>query len=164
MESYKEMLQSWFEEELIIPDIEAVSYEEVLKVLSESLYRKGYVKEGFYEKLLERERDFPTGLPVEGDVKAAIPHASPEYVKKSTIAVGILKNPVTFIEMGSRDRFVECRIVFLLAIKDSNKHLELLKRLMDFFVNSGNLERIVKARDRKEILEFIIESLSENGR
>lgn len=164
MESYKEMLQSWFEEDLIIPDIEAVSYEEVLKILSERLYKKGYVKEGFYEKLLEREKDFPTGLPIEGDVKAAIPHASPEYVKKSKIAVGILKKPVTFIEMGSRDRFVECKLVFLLAIKDSDKHLEFLKQLMDFFVNGADLERIVKCRNRSEILQFIIERLSKNGR
>ncbi|WP_422445474.1 PTS sugar transporter subunit IIA [Thermoanaerobacterium sp. DL9XJH110] len=164
MGSYKEIIQSWFEEELIIPDIEATSFEEVLKILSESLHRKGYVKDGFYEKLIERERNFPTGLPVEGDVKAAIPHASPEYVNKSAIAVGILKKPVTFVEMGTRDRFVECRIVFLLAIKDSKRHLEVLKRLMDFFVNSGNLERIVKARDRKVILHFILDNLNGDGR
>ena len=122
---------------------------------------KGYVKDGFFQALVEREKSFPTGLPMEGDIKAAIPHADPAYVIKPAVAVGVLKNPVAFGEMGSSDRMVMCKLIFVLALKDSKNHLDLLRNLMDFFVNGRNLKIIDSETDSKKVIQFLIEKISQ---
>jgi PTS system galactitol-specific IIA component len=91
MDLQRNVLQSWLNEDLVITGMEADCWEEALKILSGRLKEKGYVKDDFYRALVEREKSFPTGLPVEGDIKAAIPHANPDYVIKPAVAVGVLK-------------------------------------------------------------------------
>ena len=45
----------------------------LLRKLSQKLIQKGYVKDSFEAALLEREKEFPTGLQLE-NTAVAIPH------------------------------------------------------------------------------------------
>ncbi len=80
--------------------------------------------------MCQRELEYPTGLPTSG-VGIAIPHADACHVNQEAMIVGVLKEPVDFIIMGSRDDRVQAQLVFMLAIKDSKMQLDMLKRLMD---------------------------------
>ena len=70
----------------------ANDWSEAIRLTSGELYRNGCVKEEFYEKCCERERDYPTGLTEFCPV--AIPHASKDYVLKQAICVLRLQEPV----------------------------------------------------------------------
>ena len=78
---------------------------EVVELLGNALIQKGYVKENFTHNALLRERKSATSIG--GGI--AIPHADPNLIHKSAIAVAILENP---IEWGNE--FVS--VVFMLAI------------------------------------------------
>ena len=47
---------------LILSDLEAKTNREALRKIVEHLMKEGYVEEGYLQKLLEREKQFPTGL------------------------------------------------------------------------------------------------------
>lgn len=130
--------RSLINEELILTDLECLTSDDVIKSLSERLYHAEYVKQGFAEAVLNREREFPTGLPSE--IPVAIPHCDPAYCNHSAIALGLLKNPVAFGEMGSNNHTVLVDIVFLLALNDPNQQVAWLKRLADFFQNTNLLK------------------------
>ena len=50
------------DDNLIFSNLEYENSNEVLKFLSDNLEKNGYVKESFYDGLLEREAAYPTGL------------------------------------------------------------------------------------------------------
>ena len=57
---------------LIVIKSNKTTREEVLKELSEAAIAAGYAKEGYYEALLEREKNYPTGLHIP-EIEVAIP-------------------------------------------------------------------------------------------
>ncbi len=63
--------------------------------------------------ILQREAQFPTGLPVT-PYGVAIPHTDGTYVLKPQLAFASLKNPVVFQEMGNRSR--EIQVTFILCL------------------------------------------------
>lgn len=151
------MIQQLYElldEDLIFFDVEANNWQEVLKYLSVYLLNKGYVKDSFYNALIEREKKFPTGLPT-GGIKVAIPHADPVHVIKNGIAIALLKKPVLFREMGKFEGEIECDIVFMLAIKNPNEQIKVLQNFMNIFMNSDLLMKIKNAKTKKEIIDLI---------
>lgn len=103
---------------------------DILRQLGAELYRQGYVKESYIDAVIEREKEFPTGLPTKG-VGIAIPHADAIHVNEEALILGILKEPVNFTVMGSHNDQVEVQLVFMLAIKDPQMQLNMLKRLME---------------------------------
>lgn len=151
------MIQQLYElldEDLIFFDVEASNWQEVLKYLSCYLLKKGYVKDSFYNALIEREKKFPTGLPTDG-IKVAIPHADPVHVIKNGIAIALLKKPVLFREMGKFEGEVECDIVFMLAIKNPDEQIKVLQNFMNIFMDSNLLMKIKNAKTKKEIIDLI---------
>ena len=72
-------------EELIELTLEAEDFEDAIKKIGEDAYRKGYVKEGFADAVIKREKLYPTALPTEV-LKVAIPHPMErDTVKKSLL-------------------------------------------------------------------------------
>ncbi|MBE0067566.1 PTS sugar transporter subunit IIA [Thermoanaerobacterium thermosaccharolyticum] len=147
-------LKELLDEDLIFFDVEANNWKEIFKYLSDFLLKKGYVKDSFYNALIEREMKFPTGLPTEG-IKVAIPHADPVHVIKNGIAIALLKKPVLFREMGKFEGEVECDIVFMLAIKNPDEQIKVLQNFMNIFMDSKLLMKIKNAKTKKEIIDLI---------
>lgn len=142
------------EESLIHLGLQCERREEVLRFLGQSLLEKGYVKPGFVEALLDREREFPTGIPT-GHIGVAIPHTDASYVNQTRIAVGVLNQPVLFEEMGSDEGTVPVEIVLVLAISDSNLHLTFLQKLMSLFQKHDTLSQIKKAQTPQKVITLL---------
>ncbi|MDC3411961.1 BglG family transcription antiterminator [Aquibacillus sp. 3ASR75-11] len=85
---------------------------EVVEMLGNILFNKGFINETFTSNALARERESSTSIG--GGI--AIPHGSPTMVHQSAIAVAVLKEPM---EWGSE--FVS--IVFMLAISNQQQAL-----------------------------------------
>lgn len=152
------MSEIFFEESVILLDIESDSKEEVLELMGRNLVEKGLVKESFITAILERENQFPTGLPTAG-VSVAIPHTDVEHVNKKTISIGILKKQVNFGVMGDDSETTPVQIVFMLAIDEAHSQLKLLQNLMQIFQDEKILKYIVKETNKSRIKKIIVEKL-----
>ena len=141
---------------LIFPETDAADSEDALRQLGSAVTREGYAKESYVQALLERERDYPTGLDVNG-YGVAIPHTSVDHVNRPGIAIAVLNRPVTFIQMGTDDETVGVRILFMLAVVDPDKHIDELQRILEIIQDTGVLEALLAARDPETIINLIKE-------
>jgi len=141
---------------LICQDMESTSYEEVMEVLGGELTSQGYAKETYVNALIGREKSFPTGIDMNG-VGVAIPHTDPDHINKAGIAIGVLREPVSFLQMGTTDVEVKVQVVFVLAITDPNAHIGTLQRIIQIIQDTGVLKRIIAAADAAEIIRIIQE-------
>ena len=108
---------------------------EVLGKMAEAMFQEGYVTEGFHDAIIQREENFPTGLPT-GEINVAIPHTDPEYVKKPAICLGVLDQPVEFCVMGMEGEKTRVSLLFMLAIKKKEDQLGLLQKLIEAWMST----------------------------
>ena len=144
---FKELLR----EENCFPYIEAHNKEEAIKYIANKLYSKGFVKSEFEEKVLEREGVFPTGLPIEGKYKVAIPHTDSEYVNENTLAIATLKAPVNFSCMADENVTVKVSMIIMMAIKDKEQQVPALMELIQLVQDEKLINSIMEAQNSKEI-------------
>lgn len=141
---------------LIMTDLGAESFEDVMHRLGGALVREGYAKESYVEALITREKEFPTGLDVDG-VGIAIPHTDVSHIIKAGIAIGVLKRPVTFMQMGTDDETVEVQLVFMLAVANPSEHIEQLQRIVGIIQDKDVLNQLLEVKDAEQIIEIIKE-------
>lgn len=136
-------------EDLIFQNLIFTCSEEVLQYLATKLYEKDLVVEDYMEAVVEREKIYPTGLPAK--VNVAIPHTDSEYVKETSIAIGVLDNPVEFISMEDPNVKLEVSLVIMLAIKDSNNQISLLQNIIALIQNDSDVKEIINSSDKTKI-------------
>ena len=115
--------------------------EAALTYLASKLAEKGLVTENFTEAILEREKIFPTGLQLPG-YGVAIPHTDTVYVRKPQIAVLTLKDPVSFIQMGTSDTEVAVDVIIMLAIKEAHKQVDILQKVIHLIQDTQTIGQI----------------------
>ena len=145
-------------EDMLFPEctlghVKADRKEDVIWRLYEKLLQNGRIKESFYDAVLEREKEYPTGLKFE-EWEVAIPHVSPEHVLASTVAIAVLDEPIEFKRMDD-DSFVHVKVVFNIALGKDGKQIEILQDIMAIFSNSEKMERIVNAESPEEVISII---------
>lgn len=161
MEVPKLELLNYIKEDLILLDLDAKDNFEVLEKMTKVLLDKGYVKESFREAVIEREKVFPTGIKT-GMINAAIPHADSEHVIAPAMAVSVLSHPVDFNRMDVPDQKIPVKIVFMLAIKNSNEQLNSLKELMELLRNPPLIELACNCKSRDEFLDILLKAGDSN--
>lgn len=147
--------------QLVELQAEHESSEDVIRHLFEKLHSLHYVKESYLEAVLEREKEYPTGLPLT-KTGVAIPHTDSEHVLKPTIAISVLNKPVTFSVMGSPDTKIDVEIVLMLAISDPQKQILMLQRLMAIFQDEQAMEVIKSAQREEEVVNLLMNQLQLN--
>lgn len=140
--------------ELILLNMDCKDSQEAIRELAQAFVKEGAVKESFVEAVLEREKNYPTGLPaVAFDI--AIPHTVSKHVIQPAMAVGVLKKPVEFHQMGSPDIILHPQILFMLAISDPKEQLSLLRRIMKLLQNKELLSGVKNAKSPDEVLRLL---------
>ncbi|BDR57427.1 PTS sugar transporter subunit IIA [Xylocopilactobacillus apis] len=127
---------------------------ETIKFLSNELTKNGYVKSGYSEAIVKREREYPTGLPSR-EPGVAIPHADYQLVNKTTIAVATLKEPVMFYNMEAVKKTVPVQIVIMMAIKEPHGQVEMLQKIVGIIQDDNLRNKIFKASKSTELLSLI---------
>lgn len=125
-----------------------------IKLGAKSFFNNGYVNEKYENAVIEREKIFPTGLPSK-NINIAIPHTDPSNVIKAGIGVIIPNKPIEFSIMGTEDEKIKCDIIFPLAIKDTNKQIELLKKIMGLIKDENKLLDIKNAQTPEKVIEIL---------
>lgn len=143
--------------------LKQVTFSAVVDRLSTNLLDKDLVTSDYPRAVKDREVKFPTGLPT-APIGIAIPHTDPQYVKTNAVSVGILKEPIEMTVMGTEEEDkVQVSIIFLLSLAQSNKHLNILKRIMGFVQNQELLKKFQTVSDEEvaeEVQKAILEGLS----
>jgi PTS system galactitol-specific IIA component len=133
---------------VVATGLRAADAPEALHLLTALLVDAGCVDPQYGNAVSDREAAFPTGLPT--DPPVALPHADPDHVRRSAMAVGIFADPIAFKEMGSPDHDLNVRLVFLLAMKGKDEAVRLLKQLVLAFRDGERLRRLQDASSAQE--------------
>lgn len=141
------------DEKLIELALSASTREEAIKVVADRLYALDYVNDGYYENVIKREKDFPTGLP--SVIPVAVCHTEAQYVKQSALAVATLAHPIEFREMGTPERTVQAEIIFLIALNDAKQQVPWLKKMAAVFKNEAVLRTIKDSTSRSQLSEYL---------
>src|SRR5690625_808892 len=105
--------ETMLSKDLLFSNIEAKNFQEVVSIVGNKMYEKGYVKDFYVEAVIEREEGFPTGLNL-GDYGIAIPHTDREHVEKSVLGIASLVEPITVHSMIEPEKEVKVNLVFLM--------------------------------------------------
>lgn len=139
----------------IFIQLEARNSEEVIRTLGGKLYELGFVKDNFIEATLAREANMPTGLPLGGDINAALPHVDIEYVNKPALALATLKRPVVFHNMVEKEEEVPVRLVIMLALDKPKSQVEMLQQVAGVLQRPDVVAQLVNARTPAEVLDTL---------
>lgn len=158
MNDYK--IEDLLFEDLITIDVEADNYEDAILKIGADACKKGYVKEGFADAVIQREKLYPTALPTDV-LKVAIPHPMErDTVITSAIIVTKFKHPVDFILMGSDNDTVAVNIMFTLAVNGAEHQLTILQKLVGMFSDSDSMQKIKDAATSRDMIHTLVELLS----
>jgi PTS system mannitol-specific IIC component len=134
-------------EENIFLNKEFTTKEEAIRFAGRALVNAGYVKEGYIEAMIAR--DELTSTFMGNDV--AIPHGTDEAKKE------VLKSGFTVLQVPKGVDFGDgnmARIIFAIAGKDGT-HLEILSGIAVTCSDMANVEKLVKAKTVREIMDIL---------
>jgi len=144
-----------FDEKMMRVGAKAADTEEAIKLLGGMMAEEGFVEVAYWEDVYKREKTFPTGLPTE-PVAIAIPHADPDKVIKSGIAIAVFTQPVKFRIMGSNEPDeLDVPVVFMLALKDFKQQTAVIRDLLTLIQSKSIISDIHLAKTTQEILKVI---------
>ncbi|MCO4319811.1 PTS sugar transporter subunit IIA [Phyllobacterium sp. 21LDTY02-6] len=139
----------------ILLGVRAASDREVIELLAERLFALGYVRESYGEAVLAREASLPTGLPLGADGNVAVPHTDPEHVLKAGIAFASLAEPVEFANMENPEEKLKVRLVFLMALNDKDKQIELLQEIAGTIQSPELIAALGQAKSTQDVLQLL---------
>ncbi|HCW74872.1 MAG TPA: PTS mannitol transporter subunit IIA [Clostridiaceae bacterium] len=119
---------------------------DAIKLAGELLQQGGYVNEHYIEEMIKRE-DLSTTY-IGNDI--AIPHGT-ETAKNDVLESGI---SVIQVPDGVDFNGDKARVVFGIAGKD-NTHLEILSNIAIFCLDMDNVEKLVSAKSKEEIMDLL---------
>ncbi|MFH5811678.1 PTS sugar transporter subunit IIA [Companilactobacillus sp. FL22-1] len=141
-------------QELTFSKVDCNNSNEIIHYLANKLFQDGDVTADFEQAVKDREKIYPTGLPI-GKVSVAIPHTDVKYVKNSSIAIATLERPVEFKNMANNKETIDVSIVVMLAMKEPHSQVDMLQKLMKLFQNQELLEKIYSLNDSSEIFDIV---------
>lgn len=141
------------DKEHIFRNLDFKTRDEYFDFIAEKLHKEGYVNESYAQGLKDRERDFPTGLPL--PIGVAIPHTDSSYVNKDTFVVSTFKNPIKFGEMaGEEDDKVDVKLAIGIVMSNGEKHLEVLQHIIERIQDEQFVKSLVYSVDDDSIVEL----------
>ncbi|WP_144744216.1 PTS sugar transporter subunit IIA [Enorma burkinafasonensis] len=139
--------------ELVFVDIDAEDTEDLFRQMQVRLDSMGYIKDNWLDAMLERERNYATGLQTP-TIGVAIPHAD-NCVNKAYIAVIKPVKPVTFQPMGGIGDEVEAELVINLGIMREGGQVEMLQALMRIFMDDAAVVDIMAQNTPEDLVATI---------
>lgn len=152
-----ESVKSLFRQDLIfISDLQ--TQEEVFTYIGDILRQKGLVKKGFTESILDREKNYPTGLdlsPVADDMpNVAIPHTEAEYCNDKAVVFTKLNRELTFRNMIDPEKELKVQYLFFIINNEKTNQTNILSELIEFMTNREHMKRLETLKGKREIHQF----------
>ena len=135
----------------ILLNLKSETKYEAIERVGKLLTANGYVEEPYLLGMRKREEDITTYI---GN-GIAIPHGMNEFIKyinKSGIVVAQYPNGVDFGDGNI------AYIIIGIAGKN-NDHLDILSKIAIVCLDEGNVKRLIKSKDKKEIIDILTEEI-----
>lgn len=144
LKEVKSKILNYISEDLVFLNMETRDKFKVLSEMSQKLLSLNYVKEGFYESILERERFSSTAL---GNL-VAIPHPYEGFVNVPKISIATLKYPIKWDDK-------KVQIVFMIALDLSIKEefKIIFEQLADVINNKEKIAKLIECKNYLELIE-----------
>lgn len=130
-----------FHKDLVVLDFEAPDAKTVIDALASRMHACSLVSAEYGQDTYERELEHPTGLPTQ-PFCIAFPHADAHGVKKSALAVAILRQPVVFKNMADPDENLDVYLVIMLANNSPEEQIQTLRNLALLFGQPEKLQAL----------------------
>lgn len=130
------------------------SKEEALKKLADEFLEKGLVKDTFFQAVIDREKNCPTGLSV-NEVGIAIPHTDVIHIIKPQIGFMSLKEPVVFKDMVNDKHEIKVNVIFMLGLLKSEQQVKMLQKLVELFQNEVLLKKVIACKSIDEFMTIM---------
>lgn len=147
-------VELYLDEKLVVTGLKATTKEEVLETLSHKLFEEGSVKEAYIKAIVEREREYPTGLPSTPPA-IAIPHANYDLVNKTSLAIATLETPVLFNNMEDKKNHIPVQIVIMMAIGEPHGQVEMLQKIVSIIQDEAFRQKMLETTDPLKLIEMI---------
>lgn len=144
----------YFDQHLCLFNIEAKTKEEILTTMARMLFSHGIVKQDYLDGILQREKQYPTGLLI-NSVGFAIPHTDSSKVNQSQICFASLKNPIIFSGMTDDKEQIPVKFIFMLAMKQPHEQIENLQNLIGLFQNDEQIKLLEKCQSINEFTSIL---------
>jgi len=127
------------------------SWQEGVRLSTESLVKTGYVSENYYKQIVDCIEKY--GPYVVFDHYVAMPHSQEgaEGAFKTGVGFMRVKEDVDFGTDEDGERKI-ARLFFTLAAKDPNEHIDNMQQLMSVFCNEPLLDALMEANTPEDIL------------
>ena len=132
--------------------------EEALTYMADYLQKKDYVNSKYAAATIEREHTYPTGLATK-PIGVAVAHSQSENVIKQSVLLGIAKKPIKFCKMEDEKCEIDVGVVFLLALKGENTHINYLKNIVNFCKYEDKTHRLYSAPTAEEAYKIFISEI-----
>ncbi|KRN32059.1 PTS sugar transporter subunit IIA [Liquorilactobacillus mali] len=141
---------------LFLTHLDAEDNLDALGKIADNLYNYNYVEKNYRQAVLEREEDYPTGLPSHWPI-VAIPHAAYKLVKKTTISVATLSHPVKFHDMGDVNNILDVDVIIMMAIGQPHGQVEMLQKIVSVIQDDSLRNKIFNAHNSTELYQLFNE-------
>ncbi len=148
-------LMNFLDPGAIVLGLKAATDQEVIRILAGRLEILGYVKPSFADAVLAREAMLPTGLPLGGDNNVAVPHTDPEHVLRPGLALATLVEPVSFSNMEDPDEKLKVRVVFLMALNDKDKQIEMLQEIAGTIQSPEIISALIQSKSVEDVSRLL---------
>ena len=125
----------------------ATDWKESIKIAAKPLLEKNVITENYIKAMIESIEKL--GFYVILRENLAMPHARPEE--------GAIGTGISFLKLNEPVYYGDSKVqlVFVLATKDADSHLEILMKLVELFQDDESIEKLVNSQNYDEILEII---------
>lgn len=132
---------------------EETDRDQLIYQLAGEMAAHGMVEECYGKSVLERELEFPTGVPT--PVPIAIPHSERSQVFKAGIGVAVLRNSAKFASMEDPNLYLDVKVVFMLAASLNDEHLYMIKDIMEIIQDTQVVTRLLAAKSTVEVEDIM---------
>ncbi|WML34190.1 PTS sugar transporter subunit IIA [Clostridium sp. OS1-26] len=144
------MLNKLLNEDVIKLNIECNDWKDAIKAGTALLIDKEYVAKSYEDAIINNFKELGPYMVIAPGI--VLSHARPENgVKKLSLSLITLKDPISF---GS-ELNDPVKLVITLAAKDNEAHLKALAQLMELFMNTEDLNSILEAENKKQVIKII---------
>ncbi len=138
----------------------AKDYKELYKEMSQQLQSLDYVEDDFLTALLQREKEYPTGI--EGNkINLSLPHVDAIHTKQNALFIYQLTEEIPFVRMDDHQKKVGVRLVFLLLIHDLEFHVKAISELTKIWTNDDIMEGLLFVKSKEELIQLLKTKLYE---
>ena len=127
----------------------AENWEKAIEKAAQPLIKNGKIKYGYVENIIKNIKELgPYIILLPG---VAMPHARPdENVIESSLSLLKINKGVSFSEDTE-----DVKLMFVLAAKDSNSHIDIIEQLTELLGDDEKIERLMNAETVEEVENLI---------